>query len=209
MSQNKSGLWIKIFLFFGLFLVILSLIIMLTMTPSPKTKASNSTQISIVNNNSAIGGDFILTDVYGNRFDSRELYGKNLLIYFGFTFCPDICPASLYEMSQALNQIKDTSRVQALFITLDPNRDTPQQLKEYFNDFDKRIIPLTGTEKEIDQVAKKFRVYYSKEYNKLEKHYLINHSSFFYLVDINGKLIKYYPSGVGGIEMGRDIARYL
>jgi len=209
MTPNKSGLWVKIFLFSGLFLAGLSLVIMLTMTPTPKTKVSSTDQIGIINDNSSIGGDFILTDTNGEKFDSKQLHGKLLLLYFGFTYCPDICPASLYEMSQALIQIKKSDRIQAIFITVDPNRDTSKQLKEYFDNFDQRIIPLTGTEKEIDEVAKKFRVYYARDEATLGKDYLINHSSFFYLVDTNGKLLKYYPSGINGSEMGRDIDRYI
>jgi len=206
--HNNSGFWVKAFLFSGLALVTISLIIMLTMTPSIKTKPSSNTNVGILNNDPSIGGDFSLINANNKVVNSQKLRGKMLLIYFGFTYCPDICPASLYEMSKAINQINDRDKVEAIFITVDPDRDTPQQLKEYFNDFDSRIIPLTGTPQEIDKVAKQFRVYYARSTDTPDKNYLINHSSFFYLVDDSGKFIKYYPSGIDGNEMGMDILRY-
>ena len=202
----------KIILAVGVVIALVSLVVMITMTPSPKIKANQFKDEGIVNQNEDIGGDFVLTDIYGKIIDSKDFRGKLLLIYFGFTYCPDICPASLYEMTKALDELKGyNGEIQAIFITVDPQRDTKEQLKEYFDGFDKRILPLTGTVQETDAVAKKFRVYYAKaaDDKRDTEHYLINHSSFYYLVSTDGMLIKYYPSGISGVDMGKDIGKYL
>lgn len=210
--KNKSSIIVKTILLIGVALTVVALVVMLTMTPAPKTKANRSKEIGIENENFDIGGDFVLTDVNGVKVDSRNMRDKILLIYFGFTYCPDICPASLSEMTRALEELKNNpDKVQPIFVTIDPNRDSPKQLKEYFGNFDSRIMALTGTQDEIDSVAKSFRVYYSKAIDGKEntEHYLLNHSSFYYLVGKDGKLIKYYAPGTSGVDMGLDIKKYI
>lgn len=210
--KYKGNYIVKIILCIGIVTILASLLIMLTMTPAPKTKAITSKNVGIVNQNSNMGGDFFLTDSNGNDFYSKNFRGKLLLIYFGFTYCPDICPSSLFEMTRAIKEVKEYGDyIQPIFITIDPARDTQKQLREYFTDFDSSILALTGTEKEIDSVAKKFRVYYSKAVDGKENtnNYLINHSSFYYLVGKSGKLIKYYAPGTDGKDMGKDIIKYL
>jgi len=209
---NRSSVIVKTILLIGVAVTLVALVVMLTMTPAPKTKANRSKEVGIENENFDIGGDFVLTDSNGIKVDSKNMRDKLILIYFGFTYCPDICPASLFEMTRALDVLKNSSdQVQPIFITIDPNRDTSKQLKEYFENFDHRIISLTGTQDEIDSVAKLFRVYYSKAIDGKEntEHYLINHSSFYYLVGKDGRLIKYYAPGTSGVDMGLDIKKYI
>jgi len=209
---NKSNIAVKTILFIGVAIILISLIVMITMTPTPKIKANKSKEIGIENQNFDIGGNFVLTDSNGIKVDSRNMRGKLLLIYFGFTYCPDICPASLFEMTVALEKVKKyKDQIQPIFITIDPQRDSAKQLKEYFNHFDESIMALTGTQDEIDKVAKLFRVYYSKAIDGKEGtiNYLINHSSFYYLVGKDGKLIKYYAPGTSGSDMGLDIEKYI
>ncbi|MCH9753835.1 MAG: SCO family protein [Alphaproteobacteria bacterium] len=209
--RSKSNILVKSVLGIGIIAIVSSLVIMLTMTPTPKIKASKEKNVGIINKNSDMGGDFVLTDSNGNDFNSKSLRGKLLLIYFGFTYCPDICPSSLFEMTRAMEEVRKYGDfVQPIFITIDPVRDTAKQLKGYFDGFDKSILALTGNEKEIDKVAKSFRVYYSKAIDGKENtsNYLINHSSFYYLVGKNGKLIKYYAPGSDGKDIGLDVIKY-
>ncbi len=209
--QKDPKLLVKAILFSGIAIALLSLIIILVMTPPSKIKANKSSEIGVLNHNLNLGGDFELTDYNGNKVKSRDFRGKLLLIYFGFSFCPDICPANLVEMVAALDKVeKKESDIVPIFITIDPRRDTPQKLKEYFSNFDPRIVALSGTQDEIKAVARKFKVYYARSVDGKEKldTYLINHSSFFYLIGRDGNLIKYYTPGTDGNMMGKDILKY-
>lgn len=210
--QGNSKFLVRAILLSGIAIALLSLIIILVMTPSAKIKANKSPEIGVLNQNFNLGGGFILTDYNGNRVDSRDFRGKLVLIYFGFSFCPDVCPASLVEMVGALDKVGNKqSEIVPLFITIDPRRDTPKKLKEYFSNFDSRIVALSGSQDEIKDVAQKFKVYYARSIDGQEKldTYLINHSSFFYLLGRDGKLIKYYTPGTDGKMMGQDMLRYI
>lgn len=207
----KANFLVKIILAVAFCLILLSLGVIITMTPEPKTKVLKNKDIGVNVQGSNIGGDFVLIDSSGKEVSSESLRGKLLLVYFGFTYCPDICPASLVEMVSALDEVEKYSKdLQAIFITIDPKRDTPQELNKYFKNFDARIMALTGTDFAIDEVAKKFRVYYSiaDDGAKNTPNYLVNHSSFYYLIGKDGKLIKYYSPGVNGKEMGKNILKY-
>lgn len=210
--KDSPKILVRSILISGIVIALVSLMIILIMTPSEKIKANRSSEIGVLNQNFNLGGDFVLTDYNGKKFDSRDFRGKLFLVYFGFSFCPDICPSSLVEMVGALDTIgSKNSEIVPIFITIDPRRDTPKKLKEYFSNFDDRIVALSGSEDEIKAVANKFKVYYARSVDGKDKldSYLINHSSFFYLMDRNGKLIKYYTPGTDGKVMGKDILRYI
>ena len=180
-------------------------------TPQKKVKRQGHTDISMSYSGPKIGRDFILVDQNNQIFDSKHFRGKLMLIYFGFTFCPDICPASLAEINQIMNVLKAQNKhIKYLFITLDPTRDTPEQMKNYFATFP-HVIPLTGNKSQIQQVADAFKVYYSvaSDGKQNTDHYMVNHSSFFYLVDDKGKTVKIYPSGSKGLDIGYDILKML
>jgi protein SCO1 len=207
----KSNFLVKVILGIGSVLILLSLGIMMTMTPEPKSKSTKVKNIGVAVQSGDIGGDFILVDSNGKNIDSRKLRGKVLLIYFGFTHCPDVCPASIMEMVNAIEEMGEYSKdIQPIFITVDPKRDTPQELRDYFKNVDSRILALTGNEEAIASAAKKFKVSYSVVRDGSEKSddYLINYSSFYYLVGKDGRLLKYYVPGASGKEIGRNILKY-
>lgn len=205
--MHKSTKYITIF---ALAIALISLAIIITLKSEPKPKAL----VSAIDNKKTlpIGSDFILKNADGVLIDSKELRGKYMLIYFGFTFCPDICPASLIEMTHAIEELgKRANKLQAIFITIDPLRDNPEQLKSYFKEFDSRILPLTGTKAEIDIVANNFKVYYAIAPESIDdkENYMINHSSFFYFLGPDGKMIKYYGPGTKAEDMAKDMSLYI
>ncbi|AVP87091.1 hypothetical protein phytr_1310 [Candidatus Phycorickettsia trachydisci] len=135
--------------------------------------------------------DFTLTDHDNQIFDSKTLLGKTTLVYFGFTFSPDSCPAALGKMSKVLAELnKHDLTIQGLFITIDSARDNTQEIKEYLKSFNHNIIGLTGNPIEIDKVAKTFKVHYAYDDKSDPENYLINHSSFIYAINSKGQLIK-------------------
>ncbi|MEQ9116061.1 MAG: SCO family protein [Rickettsiales bacterium] len=205
----------KIVSILGVCLILFSLVVIITKTPEPKPKAGSIDILEKAKlNPSEFGGDFVLTNQDDLKIDSKSLRGKYLLVYFGFTNCPDICPASIMQVSTALEDIKSKdsdlySKLQLVFITIDPERDTSEVLKNYFDSMGVEIMAFTGTPEEVSEVAKKYRVYYSTvEGSKKDKgNYLVNHSSFFYLVGPDGKFIKHYIPNAKGEEIAKDIIK--
>ncbi len=141
-----------------------------------------------------IGGPFTLTDHNGRTVTEADFKGKPTLIYFGFTYCPDVCPTSLLLMQTAVEQLgKDADRrLNMVFITVDPERDTPEVLKDYVGNFGPTVLGLTGTPAQLTAAAKAFRVYYRKVESKDGAPYLMDHSSIFYLLDRNGRFVKHF-----------------
>ena len=132
---------------------------------------------------SAIGGEFTLKDQYGKRRYSREFSNKLMLVYFGYSFCPDICPTGLSSLTQALNMLgKRSKKVQPIFITVDPNRDTVASLKTYMESFHKSFLSFTGTSREVSAVVDLFKVYVSKVIDPSSTDYLLDHSSLIYIL---------------------------
>ena len=159
-----------------------------------------------------IGGPFTLTDQSGLTVTDKSYDGEYRLIYFGYTFCPDACPTELGIMAQAIEEMGPTGRkVQPIFITIDPDRDTVQQLKGYVPLFDKRLVGLTGTPQQIAAVAKEYKVYYAKadQPGVDTKSYGMNHSSFVYLMDPNGKFLTVFSSDTDSDKMAAEIKRYM
>jgi protein SCO1/2 len=135
----------------------------------------------------AIGGPFRLTDQNGNRVTDADLKGKWSLIYFGYTHCPDACPTALNDIAVALDELGARRvAVRPVFITVDPERDTPEALKSYVASFDAPILALTGTQQEVAQAAKAYRVYYAK-HPEPGGDYSMDHSSVIYVMDPEGR----------------------
>jgi len=136
---------------------------------------------------SAIGGPFRLTDQNGKTVTDADLKGKWSLVYFGYTHCPDACPTALNDISIALEDL-GTKRdaVRPVFITVDPERDTPEALKAYVTSFDAPIVALTGTPEQVAQAAKGYRVYYAK-HPEAGGEYSMDHSSVIYVMDPQGR----------------------
>jgi len=157
-----------------------------------------------------LGGPFSLIDQNGATRTDADFRGKLMLIYFGYTYCPDTCPATLAAMSQALDRLGTAgAAVQPIFITVDPARDTPQQLKLYAANFSPRLTALTGTPAQLDTVEHEFRVFASKSPGGPVDDYLLDHSSFIYLMGRDGNLVKLIPPGEKPADMADDIRKYL
>lgn len=138
----------------------------------------------------SIGGPFTLVDQDGKTVTDAQFRGKYLLVYFGYTYCPDMCPTGLQSIAHALDQLgKSAKKVQALYITIDPARDTPAKLKDYVASFHPSVIGLTGTPAQIQAVAKAYQVYYARAEQVDEHDYVMDHSSLIYLMDPQGKFI--------------------
>jgi len=166
----------------------------------------------------SVGGPFELVtrDSKGKdvRGGSADFAGKFMLIYFGFTFCPDICPDELDKISRALEMVDShlpagagEANVVPIFISVDPDRDTPRLVQEYLEDFHPRFVGFTGTQEEIDAVAKAFRVYHSKdvsdgESKTPESDYLVDHSIITYLMGPDGQFVEFY----GRVSSAEDMA---
>jgi protein SCO1 len=190
MNNSSSKMIIRITVIFGLAIAIISLYLLITMQAEVRPIAGQGSPIT---DDVKIGGQFNLTDQDGKPFSSKNLNGKLSLIYFGFTYCPDICPTSLQKLTKVLNAFdKYNIDVNAVFITVDPDRDTASVLKEYISHFHRKFIALTGSNDQIRQVADQFKVYYAKAPNSVSDHYMLDHSSFVYLLDKNGKYLKHF-----------------
>ena len=158
----------------------------------------------------SIGGAFDLIDQNGNKFTNQDLLGQPSILYFGFTYCPDICPMSLQIIEQALKVAgPSAARIQPVLITIDPERDTPEALKQYVasSGFPRDMIGLTGSPEQIEAVAEAFKVGYQKvEMPESSAEYLMDHSSIIYLMDSKGALATFFSNNPDPEEMGQCIA---
>jgi protein SCO1/2 len=160
-------------------------------------------------NRGPIGGPFALIDHTGKLRTDEDFRGKLLLIYFGYSYCPDVCPTDLQQIGLAVDRLgAGAEAVQPLFITLDPERDTAAHLADYVPLFHARLIGLTGSAEQIRRVALAYKVYYAK-YPPDSPDYVIDHSSFVYLVDKAGKYIGFFPPGTAADRMIEMITLHL
>jgi cytochrome oxidase Cu insertion factor (SCO1/SenC/PrrC family) len=147
-------------------------------------------------NTEELGGDFRLIDHNNNPFTLQQLQGKTVLLFFGYTYCPDICPTELANIAAVLNELNNqTDQVQGLFVSLDPSRDTPEVLYDYVRYFNQGLVGLTGSEEAVAQVARQYRVNY-RRHEKGNGSYTIDHSANLYLIDRQGILSAVVPYGL-------------
>jgi cytochrome oxidase Cu insertion factor (SCO1/SenC/PrrC family) len=147
-------------------------------------------------NREPVGGPFALVDHTGRQRTEVDFRGKFLLIYFGFTNCPDVCPTDLQAMGLALDQLGAAGEaVQPLFITVDPERDTPQLLADYVSLFHPRLIGLSGDANSIRQAARAYKVHYAKVPTADGSDYTVDHSGYVYLMDRAGQYLGFFPPG--------------
>lgn len=137
---------------------------------------------------SQLGGAYRLINQHGERVSDKTLLGKPALYFFGFTHCPDVCPTTLWELSRQVKALNAGDKINIIFVTTDPERDTPQALREYLQAIDPRIIGLTGTQEEIKEITKAFRVYYRK--SPLESGgYSIDHTANVFVANAKGQVV--------------------
>jgi len=137
----------------------------------------------------AVGGPFHLVDQDGKAVSDEDMKGRPFLVFFGFTHCPDVCPTALFDMSQVLHALgPDAGRIGALFITVDPERDTPAVLKDYLSNFDPHLRGLTGDPAAVNAALKAFRVY-AKKVPLEGGDYTMDHTAVVYLMDKNGRFV--------------------
>jgi len=157
-----------------------------------------------------IGGPFELTAHTGETVTLDSLSGRFALLYFGYTNCPDFCPTDLQKIAVVLNDLGDrASRVQPVFITIDPARDTPDRLAEYVPLFDDRILGLSGTAAQVDRAAKAFKVYYRKAETEAASDYLMDHSLYVYLLGPDGKLLALFDNKATAEDITAALNHYI
>ena len=190
MSRNvKTSL---IFATLGMAAIVLLLLFELR-TARTDTRQGAETRLS-----ASIGGAFALTDQNGIRRSQADFAGRPMLIYFGFTYCPDVCPTALDIMGGALDNLKELDeeayeKLQPVFISVDPARDTPPVLRDYLTYFHPRLTGLTGSQADIDAVKSVYKIYAARGAAEDENgNYSVDHSSFFYLMDGNNRYMAHY-----------------
>ncbi len=162
----------------------------------------------------AIGGPFTLTDQDGRPVSDTDFEGKYRLVYFGYSFCPDVCPVDLQVAGQGLKQLEESDpsiarRIQPIFITVDPARDTPETLKTYVAAFHPRLIGLTGSEAEIREVGKRYGIYSAKRDEPGASDYLVDHSRTLLLFGPKGEPIAIIPHDKGATGVSEELRRWV
>jgi protein SCO1 len=158
---------------------------------------------------SAIGGPFNLIGENGKPVTDKDFLGKPLIVFFGYTHCPDICPTTLFELSQVMHALgKDADRINVLFITVDPARDTPAVMKDYLSSFDKHLRGATGSEQAIDAAEKEYRVY-AKKVPGTDGDYSMDHSAVVYLMNKQGRFVAPFNLKRKPAEAAEALRKYL
>jgi len=157
-----------------------------------------------------VGGPFALIDHNGRPRTDEDFRGKLVLVYFGFTYCPDICPTDLQNIGLALDQLgQEAEKVQPLFITVDPERDTAEHLKEYLQSFHPSFIGLTGDTSAIRAAADAFKVYYARVSNGQGDDYTVDHTAFIYLMGADGGYVGFFPPGTSPERIAEMLRKQL
>lgn len=188
MKQSKlNRAFLILLLAFGVFLAG-SYALIYTLKPDNTHSSANQVPMDAPK-----GGDFQLTSPNGEVALS-DFKGKVVFVYFGYTFCPDICPTNLAQLSMAYRQLSDKQKqnLQILFVSVDPERDTPERLQEYVDYFDANMIGLTGSKPQIDEITQRYGVVYQKVDGDA-KNYAVDHSAFTYVIAPNGELKEQLP----------------
>ena len=150
--------------------------------------------------------NFTLTGFDSEPVSLEDFRGQAVMLYFGYTFCPDVCPATLVELANASQLLgKDAEKLQVIMVTVDPLRDTPEKLEKYVTHFNPDFLGLTGTEDEIVAAATPFGIYYEKQEGSVDTGYLMDHTASVIVVDPEGHLRLIYPFGTSGEDIAEDI----
>jgi cytochrome oxidase Cu insertion factor (SCO1/SenC/PrrC family) len=180
-------------------------------SPTPASREDGARLMNeLMSGKAAVGTPFTLTNPQGKRVSLADFRGKLVLLYFGYTSCPDVCPTDLLAIAQTVKSLgQQGDQVQPLFITLDPARDTREVLRGYATAFHPRLIALTGSEEEIRRVATAYKVFYEKVRIERADLYLIDHSAFTFLLDRNGKYVMFFPPGTPPERMAAMVREQL
>jgi protein SCO1/2 len=158
---------------------------------------------------SAVGGPFRLIDHNARPVSDQDMKGRPFLVFFGFTHCPDVCPTTLFEVSEIMRSLGgDADRVRALFVTVDPERDTPEKLKDYLSSFDPHLIGVTGDAAAVTAMTKAYRVY-AKKVPLDAGGYTMDHTAIIYLMDKDGRFVAPFNIKRRPEEAAADLRRYL
>ena len=143
----------------------------------------------------------------GERVRLSDYRGQVVVLFFGYTFCPDVCPTTAGQLARAVDELgKKTDEVQVFFISIDPERDTPERLATYVTHFDERFIGLTGSEDEVAEAAALYGIFFEKQEGTADTGYLVDHTAYVIVLDREGYLKLLFPYGTSGVDMARDIA---
>jgi protein SCO1/2 len=154
--------------------------------------------------------DIPLTDHNGQKRSLQDFRGKVVVVFFGYTQCPDVCPTSMQELVEVKQMLgKDGDRLQGIFVTVDPERDKPEMLKAYMANFDPSFLALSGTPEQTAAVAKDFKIYYKKVDGKTPTSYTMDHSAGSYVYDAEGRVRLYHRYGSGAQALAGDVKRLL
>lgn len=158
-----------------------------------------------------IGGPFTLVDHTGERVTEADFAGRSKLMYFGYSYCPDMCPLGLATIAAAYDQLsaEEQARVVPIFVTVDPERDTVEAIADYVDLFHPAMVGLTGTAEETDAAAKAYRVYYRKAEGEGSTDYLVDHSTFTYLMDGNNRYVTHFGHDASPAELVEGVRRHL
>lgn len=183
-------------------LIVATVFTMAACDRTPVNKVFEATDIT----GADFGKDFHLTDHTGKARSLADFKGKIVVIFFGYTFCPDVCPTTLSDVAGALKQLgADAGRVQVLFVTVDPERDTPQLLARYVPAFNPDFLGLFGTLEQTAEAAREFKIVYAKEPGATEQTYGVSHSAGSYIYDAKGRLRLFVTYGKGSAVFAHDI----
>ncbi|MFM8858921.1 MAG: SCO family protein [Methylocystis sp.] len=168
--------------------------------------------VILTNNHSTppahIGGPFQMTTHLGANINEQDLTGKPFLVFFGYTHCPDVCHTTLFEMSEILRALGPNAKINALFVTVDPERDSAEVLKDYLSNFDSRIIGVTGTRSQLESMLREYRIYAKRSPgNNID--YTVDHTTVVYLMDKNGRFVAPFDVSRRPYDAARDIEKYL
>lgn len=159
---------------------------------------------------SPVGAPFALTDQTGRMRRSEEFRGRYMLVFFGYTHCPDICPATLQNVSDALDKLpKGADRIQPVFVAVDPARDTPARLAEFAKSFNPRIVMLTGEVADLRRLAKGYKAYFSYGKKKADGSYPVTHTATVFLMGPDGRYLDHFGPEVTPDKLARALARYV
>ncbi len=190
--------------------VLIGLLLVLGVSVFALLRTGPATNVTTQSGTPLIGGSFSLTDHTGKQVTDQDYLGKYMLIYFGFTYCPDICPTELQIIAGALDSIGDKRRKQItpLFVTVDPERDTRELMASYVENFHPDLVGLVGTLEQIKKMGKTYRVYFKKVVDKDRPDgYTMDHSSIVFLMDKKGRYVRHFSHGTTSKKMAEGLIK--